>query len=273
MIVRGTKRPGINFKNNGGGVRNWIGIFGQSNAGQGTMDIPSELPVGYQQTFQDNPSYKYSANRALDVAPLNYLDNTTYQDPVQTAQGAIQLFLPPLVQDVTGGDLYTVIYSTGDTSLASDWKSTATVGALYLGMVDKINQFKRGCLNADGVAAVCKFIVWDQGEKDGRVEADANAYETNLTNLINNLRTAIGENVPVLLPLFNSDIANAGVNPVTYWATVQTAKTTVAGALTNVKTIAMEDAEMDTDWIHYTPAGYLTRAENIVAAAVLNGYI
>lgn len=273
MIVRGTKRAGINFKNNNGGGRNWIGINGQSNAAQGTMSIPGELPVGYQQTFERNPSYKYSASRTLDVAPLNYLDNTTYQDPVQTAQGAIQLFLPPLVQAETGGDLYTVIYSQGDTSLAVDWKSTATVGSLYLGMVDKINQFKRGCLNADGVAAVCKFIVWDQGEKDGRVEADANAYETNLTNLINNLRTAIGETVPVILPLFNSDIANAVVNPVTYWATVQTAKTTVAGALSAVYTVAMEDAEMDTDWIHYTPAGYLTRAENIVAAAISNGLI
>ena len=44
-------------------------------------------------------------------------------------------------------------------------------------------------------------------------------------------------------------------------------------ALSNVYTIAMEDAEMDTDFIHYTPAGYLTRANNILAAAISNGLI
>jgi hypothetical protein len=274
MIIRGTKKPGINFKNNGGGPRNCILGAGQSNFGDGTGDVSSTLPVGYQQTFYNCPMCQFSTDRALKVAPLNYLDNTTYQDPVQNAGFAINIFLPVLTQAEVGGDLYSCFYSQGDTSLADDWKSTATIGAHYINMVNKFLQFKRGCFNADGVNPVCKFFVWDQGEKDGRIEVNANNYETNLTNLINNLRTAIGEaSLPVILPLFNSDIAGAPVNPVTFWETVQNAKIAVAAAMTNVITVAMEDAEMDTDLIHYTPAGYLTRTENIIAAAITNGYI
>lgn len=272
-MIRGTRRAGVNYNNRGGGPRNNFWIFGQSNAADGTTSVPSELQVQYQQTFNNILTYRYSATRGLDITKLNYLDNTTYQDPVQTAQAALQFSLPVLVQSQLGGDVYMNVYSAGDTSLAADWKPTTTYGALTIGLLDKMLQFKKGCFNADGVNPSTKFLVWDQGEKDGRVLADANNYETNLTALINLIRTVYGETVPVLLTLFNPDIANAAVNPVTYWETINTAKTNVAGALTAVKTVDMSNTEMESDHIHKTPAGYLTASENIVSVAVTNGYI
>lgn len=273
MTVHGQRRPGIQYGNSKGGPRNSFWIVGQSNAADGTTSVPSELQSEYQHVFNQILTYRYSADRALNVGHLDYTSNPSYQDPAQTAQAAIQFSLPVLVQQELGGDVYANIYSIGDTSLALDWKSTATIGSLYTNWIDKMLQFKRGCFNADGVNPSTKFIVWDQGEKDGRVEANANAYETNLTNLINNVRTALGETIPFILPLFNTDIAGAPVNPVDFWATVQAAKVTVSGALTAVYTVAMEDAEMDTDLIHYTPAGYVTRSTNILAAAISNGLI
>lgn len=273
MRVRGTIRPGINYGNSKGGPRNNFWIVGQSNAADGQTSVPSELQSQYQTTFNQILTYRYSADRALNVGPLDYTSNPSYQDPAQTAQAALQFSLPVLVQSQLGGDVYANIYSIGDTALSVEWKASATVGSLYLGLVDKMNQFKRGCFNADGVNPSTKFLVWDQGEKDGRVLADANNYETNLTNFITNLRTAVGETVPVLLNLFNPDIANASVNPVTYWATIDTAKTNVAAALTAVKTVSMSNTTMETDHIHRTPAGYLTAAENIMTVAIANGYV
>lgn len=273
MRIIGNKRPGINYGNSKGGTRNSFWIVGQSNAADGQTSVPSELQSEYQILFTNILTYKYSADRALNVGLLDYTSNPSYQDPAQTAQAAIQFALPVLVRAQLGGEVYANIYSVGDTSLVLDWKASATFGTLYLGLIDKMNQFKRGCFNADGVNPSTKFIVWDQGEKDGRILADANNYEANLTALINNLRTAMGETIPFILPLFNSDIAGAAVNPVTYWATIQTAKTNVAAALTAVKTVAMEDAEMNPDFIHYTPDGYVTRANNIMTVAVANGYI
>lgn len=244
-------------------------------AGQSNVDaflFTSSLEPEYQQVYTGVNFYQYSATQNVKFTPLWYGSNPDYQNPNQTARYAMQFILYPQLKTLLSKDnIYIVHHAQGGTSLSSQWKSTATVGALYNELVFKtkatINLFN----DVDGVTPNIRFIYWGQGETDAARSTDASNYQTNLTNLVNNFRTAVGmASLPFLVGRLNQNIDSVTFP---FWNTVRTAQTNVAGALSNVFLVNQDNAEMAVDNVHYTTSGYTTISSNIISVAQANGLI
>lgn len=248
--------------------RPMIFVEGQSNVA-GFQDI-SNLEVQYQQTYNNVQFFRHSTTMGLAFSPMSYLDNPSYQAPEQDTKYALQFYLYPQLAALLAKDLFVVQHAQGNTSLSVDWLST-TSGSYYSQAVFKSLSAIRGITSCDGVAPSVKFMIWGQGETDAAGLGSANAYETNLTNYINNFRTAVGlPNLPILIMRINSNI-DAVTFP--YWNTVRTAQTNVAGSLSNVYLVNQDNATMAAGNIHYTNAGYQQIATNVITVVQANNLL
>lgn len=267
-----------------GVARPAIITWGQSNLGTGVTTVASDLEIGYKQTYnkvrfyQYNTPYSYAAAthylQTTKFLPMDYLNNKSYQTPDQNGTYSLQFYLYPQVQALLNRNLYVVHHGEGNTHLVLEWKSTATIGDNYRELLFKTQATKRAIEDADGIAPAFKFMLIVHGEADSRVEAYANAYETNLTDFINNFRSQSGlTTLPVIIVRLNTEMITAPVNPGTFGATVQAAQDDVAVALTDVYVFNPDGAVMHTDKIHYTVAGEHTIADGVYNLAVTNGLI
>ncbi|NLL12920.1 MAG: sialate O-acetylesterase [Fibrobacter sp.] len=93
-------------------------------------------------------------------------------------------------------------------------------------------------------------FVWLQGEFDAMNNSQADAYETNLTNLIKDIRDTLNaEDLPVILPMIDAQ---------SIWsqhAKVRAADIAVRNKLENVDTLDTKGFE--TDGIHYKAPGVI----------------
>lgn len=198
-------------------------------AGQSNVDAYqyiADLESPYRQVYQGVYFYQHSASLNVKFVPLNYADNTAYQAGNQTGRFTFQFYLYPQLKTLLGKDVYIVHHAKGGTALATstDWLSTS-VGNLYTELVFKTKATKNAIKDVDGVNPSFKFLYWGQGEADASGSASATAYQTNLTNFINNFRTATGlTTLPILIGRINQNI-DAVTFP--YWATVRAAQTAV----------------------------------------------
>jgi len=127
-------------------------------------------------------------------------------------------------------------------------------GTLYNNMMGHIEAALRSFNSAfDTALYVPQWagFVWFQGEFDAREMNYANAYEQNLTNLINDIRDHVEvEDLPVILPMI--DIQNQWANN----SIVRAADVTVSQNMENVDTVDTKD--VPTDNTHYSAGGYIT---------------
>ena len=110
-------------------------------------------------------------------------------------------------------------------------------------------------------------LVWIHGEADAAVEAAANAYATNLTQLIADVRSDLGvADLPVYVVALRS--AHTG----THTSTVRAAQASVAAADDNVHYVETDAdggdpaIELGVDDTHYTEEGYQLLGKRIAAA-------
>lgn len=94
-----------------------------------------------------------------------------------------------------------VKYAYGGMSLAAkpgyDWSPTSA-NECYQGMKEWVRAAQNSLPGAAAGATIAGFF-WMQGENDAGVTADANAYNTNLTALLAQIRTDFGTNLPVVI--------------------------------------------------------------------------
>lgn len=265
-----------------GNARPAIIAWGQSNLGTGVTTVASDLEAGYKQTYNKIRFYQYNTPYTFAAAthylqtvkflPMDYLNNKSYQTPDQNATYSLQFYLYPQVQALLNRNLYVVHHGEGNTGLAVEWKPTATIGDNYRELLFKIKATNNTITDADGIAPNFKFMLIVHGEYDARNSTHASNYETNLTNLINGVRTVVA-GLPVIIVRLNTEFITAPVNPGTFGATVQTAQDNVAVALSDVYVFDPDGAVMHTDKTHYTVAGEHTIADGVYNLAVTNGLI
>ncbi len=110
-----------------------------------------------------------------------------------------------------------------------------------------LNSFKAAFDTAQYIPRWAGFV-WLQGEFDAQVKSLADAYETNLTCLINDVRKDLKvANLPVIIPMI--DVQNSW----TYNATVRNAEIAVTKKLQNVDTL--DTKGFPTDGVHYKAQG------------------
>jgi len=253
------------------GARPAIISWGQSNLGTGVTHVETDLEVEYQQLYRYVRFYKYSLTQSVEVAGMNWENNATYQTPDQNTAYSLQFYLYPQIQALVNRNLYVVHHGAGDTSLVADWKASSPVGVRYGELLFKTLAIKAKINQLDGVDPAFKLLLIVHGEKDGRVLADANNYQDNLTTWINGFRTHTGlSNIPVIIVKLNTESITAPSNPVTYAATIRAAQDAVALALTNIYIVDPNGATMHTDKIHYSVAGEKTIADRIMTVINAN---
>lgn len=267
-----------------GVARPAIIAWGQSNLGTGVTTVASDLEAEYKQTYNKIRFYQYNTPYSYNAAthyvqttkflPMDYSNNESYQTPDQNGTYSLQFYLYPQVQALLNRNLYVVHHGEGNTGLVLQWKSQSPQGENYAELLFKTRATIRAITDADGIAPDFKFMLIVQGELDARVEAYANAYETNLTNFINDFRSQSGlTTLPVIIVRLNTEFITAPVNPGTFGATVQAAQDAVAAALTDVYVFNPDGATMASDKTHYTVAGEHTIADGVYNLAVTNGLI
>lgn len=247
--------------------------WGQSNLGYGTTTVASDLEAEYKTTYPNvrflrNPTATYDS---VEPVTMDYSANETYQNNTENGTYSLQFYLYPELQAITGRKLYINHYSEGNTGLAVEWKPTATIGDNFRRFLFRTNHLIKLIEDVDGLAPDVKFMLIVHGEYDARVLAYANDYQTNLTNFINNFRTQSGlTTLPIVILKLNEETITAPVNPCTYGATIRTAQTNVAGALSYVYLVESNGAEMQSDKIHYTVTGEHTLTDSILAVVNAN---
>lgn len=180
--------------------------------------------------------------------------------------GAMASFLGPelyfgrtLSDSLPGKKIALIKDATGGTYLAktTDWlppsSNNGTGGRLYNNMMTHIDAALKSFNSAfDTTQYTPRWagFVWLQGEFDAYDQSYANAYEKNLTNLINDIRAKTKvDDLPVILPMI--DVQNQW----TYNAKVRAADVAVKQKLKNVDT--MDTKGLPTDGTHYRTAGYV----------------
>lgn len=231
---------------------------GQSNDEKGILLTTTDLEAQYQVPF---PEVQYWG----DDGQFHTLDSSiqaSYQSPilVGTLNYANQFYLYPQLANRLGiTKLYVCSHSVGDTDLVTDWSATGP-GALYTAMINRIQACMAYLTALYGRRPTIFCFLWDQGEKDGRILANANNYGTNVNNLVSSIRTAINEpGLRFYMPLMKLATINGSPNPVDFGATVNQKKELLAGADSLVKLQDANYFEPSSDGVHFTPHGQLSK--------------
>ncbi len=139
---------------------------------------------------------------------------------------------------------------------STEWlpPSSGGPGTLYKNMMNHIDAALKAFNDAFDTSAYTPRwagFIWHQGEFDAMDQSLANKYETNLTNLIKDIRTkADVENLPAIIPMIDAQ------STWQYNTIVRTAEIAVAKKLENADT--MDTKGLPTDKIHYKAAGMVT---------------
>jgi hypothetical protein len=140
-------------------------------------------------------------------------------------------------------------YARGGTSLADDWKPGT--GPHYIAFMNTVNS---ALATIDPqYDPVIAGMIWMQGERDSKYLAMANAYEQNLTDFIQAIRTEFTEpNLPFVI----GQISEASVW--TYGAIVRQAQANVSQNVADTELVITSDLTLNADGIHYDAQGQMT---------------
>lgn len=237
-----------------------IELCGQSNA-VGRNLITTELPSGYSGDLEI---------RAWDGADFTRVNMSDYESAAWNFDGSTntnnfgpQPFMLDLSQQLRDGKAWFAPLAEGGTSLATDWNPAS--GATYTSWQSQVRLIRDWFANI-GVQFSVTHRLWIQGEADAQVEADANAYQTNLDEFLtesNDFYYGIQGLEPhtMIVPLTTG--ADSGT--LTYRDTVIAAQEAVAGSRDDCTLVDMTGAAY-TDGVHYDVSTY----QNIIMPALFN---
>jgi hypothetical protein len=159
-------------------------------------------------------------------------------------------------------------FGYGGSNLHTQW---AASGDMYADFVETVES-GLAALTSAGHTYEMGGMIWIQGEADTDTVAHANAYATNLSNLVDRVRADVGETAigATTLPFVISRLSSSQYPSMVNYAAVCTAQTTVA-------TTGRQPAVVDTDGfsvytgsaaenIHFTAAGQIAIGEACAAA-------
>lgn len=151
----------------------------------------------------------------------------------------------------------------GGSNLASDWeKGSDTGNQLYDRMMGEYNH-ATALLDSSGIQYEVVGFFWYQGESDAANIDFANMYESNLKNLIQNVRTDVGN------PALHVVLARIGAHlpaPYSYKETIRTAQMNVANDDPLVSWVNTDDLGLDTDSIHLLADGVKITGQRMAQA-------
>lgn len=233
-------------------------LSGQSNmCGAGVVnDLPQELktPVDSVIIYLASEGDNSKMRKWLTLEPGF---GSSQLNGGKTAFGPELLFGKTVSDSLPGIKIAIIKDAVSGTSLAESnngWRppsSGGTVGTLYSNMMKHIKD-ALGSLDTTKYTIHMAGFVWLQGEFDAmdKTQKQANEYETNLTNLIKDIRDTLNtEDLPVILPMIDAQ------SIWTYNAKVRAADIAVRNKLENVDTLDTKGFE--TDGIHYKAPGVI----------------
>ncbi len=238
-------------------------IAGQSNAqGITRVDKISSSDPHYDARFESGfddvlyYGYAMSVGTAIEsetaqfISAVEGLGSTTASVPCFGPELGMAKYL---ADNTPAGTKVAIIkYACGGTALydvaSANWNSRSANGILYRNLLQTIENGLNG-LEQQGYEPDLKGIFWMQGESDCKVNY-ADAYETNLTNFINDLRDKLDDMRPNkgygTLPFVIGQVAldsEERLQP--YAPTVVQAEINVSAALENVTMLYTQKGYVD----------------------------
>lgn len=151
--------------------------------------------------------------------------------------------------------VYLIKSGLGATTLAEDW-SPDGINNSYDRFTQTVDAALKE-LSTQGIAYDIKGLVWMQGEHDVWTADFAAAYEQNLTQLINAIRTRYDSDLTIAIGLIRGDLPADTRTPL---AQVRVAQRRVAAAdsrvfLVDTDALGHKTAILQPDGVHYNAAG------------------
>lgn len=199
-------------------VTNKIWIFAGQSWCSGISGTLTDLQAPYVGNYLHNSRIWVTDK----FEPLYSTDNNNQYPTANKNTGCTFEFYFKDVADFLGEDVYILKYGENGTALAAeagnDW-NTASSSELYDGLVAEIALIETW-MNDRNKAFSWEGIIWMQGEADSAIEAQAQAYNTNLTALYNGLNTATSST----LKIYQYNIEQPPLGTRTYLADVNSDK-------------------------------------------------
>lgn len=234
---------------------NRIGILSASLLGQ--SNAASRAHLGDYPTNIQNFSNSY----ILNIDTSNYQAVPINSNPTYTGESANDFKGLELTTAFNYGLSFFLKYAIGSTTLAQvanaqNW-NTSQAGYVY-GLFNNYilkRQYAKQYIQSLGYREDKKAIIWWQGEQDAINQTYANAYEVNLTNFINGVRT-IDPNVLFIIMRINYPSG-------TYRDIIRSAVENVANAMINVKVVDTDSYPL-IDTVHVGHQGMINGGQSIV---------
>lgn len=233
----------------------FIIIAGQSN-GTDRFTVAGNLPAALQGVQQNSYTYFKTADTYSNNGSWVKMEtgvNTQTGTP-QAGKFGVGLIIANRLFNTYKKTAYVVPTAIGGAYLANDvtpsWYSTH-IAEHYKRMVE--GHVHNAYLKIRATKKLKPVLIWIQGESDADTVAHGNAYQTGLTELINNTRTYTGfKNLPVIIVKLRADY----VGPPNLGLTgVRQAMVNVANTLSNVFLFNTDNNRypLSSDGQHYNP--------------------
>ena len=219
-------------------------LSGQSN--MVGLGVPGELSANYQAPLT-NVIIKAGGNPNKGWGDLKpgYGANGNYFGP----ELGFGFDIHPIF---TGEKIAIIKYSVGATTLCGDYRppsSGGVIGPLYTALTN----FTKTAINelSENYDVKVLGMCWMQGESDAVAITNAQAYYTNLTNFIYDVRKDLGlQSLPFIIGMIDEQ------KIWTHNAIVRQAELDLAQSMTNV--FVFDTKGLATDGIHYTTPGQIS---------------
>ncbi len=178
--------------------------------------------------------------------------------PLATGFYGPEISLVRSIQEKSSDRIAVVKVSDGGTSLATDWNSRATGGNTWWLNWKNDTTDAWNDLLALGHTPVLKGICWLQGESDSNSQTRANAYETNFTNLVEDMFSHMAALTDVsATPFVTARIGMLSATTYPFAATIRTAQRSVME--TSVRWHWFDTTDLaTTDGVHFDVAAVAT---------------
>lgn len=266
FFVKSAALAGL-FAVNGFAAKTEVPLFlfsGQSNmVGLGTST--NDLSADHKKTFPDIRIYLDAEGDASKLKKWSTLGPGFGANNTQF--GPELLFGKVLADSFPGRKFAFIKVARSGTYLgkATEWlppsSNNGKGGTYYAAMMGSIDAALKAFHSAfDTTLYTPRWagFLWLQGEFDAMDATLANQYETNLTNLVKDIRTKAGvTDLPVVLPMID------GQSIWTNYSKIWAADIALTKKLANVDTVATKG--LSTDGIHYKAAGMVTIGQRCAA--------
>ncbi len=219
-------------------------VSGQSNADGRGLNVDLISPYDQPQT---------NIQVWFDAAATDWVDLEPGLCYDSASQHGFELSLGKKLHDTWGGDIRLIKYARGGTSMVSSWAPGLSLYNTLVGVIEAATN------SLSGQDYSLEGFLWMQGEADAKTSSAANAYESNLTNLISSLREHFSApNMRAIIGRIQDDIPLATY---VYANTIRTAQVAVGTNDVYANWVDTDTLALQGDDLHYTSAGYIDLGE------------